>query len=258
MQKINNRAAVRLLKMLVKGEMAVEEASALEQYLLRGDQGTISICSEVFIEMLRGEVIKITDNNGVSLGEKGARFLKELKSDSLRKQSKPQTKPQKAAREINLSESPLASFYRLKSKKGESFLNREEFEAGERLRADFTRANMMPSITSDWDRYQYGIANLTVYSELDISESAYEARQRVIKALEEVGPELSGLLIDVCCFLKGIQLVERERKWPVRSGKIMLKTALAILARHYNPESQPIDHRLNKFHWGSEDYRPSL
>lgn len=254
MQMINNRAAVRLLKMLVKGVMAVEEASVPEQYLIRGDQGSLSICSELFIEMLRDEVITLTGNNGVSLAYKGCRILKQLKTGVVSNQSK----PRQAVREINLSESPLASFYRLKSKKGESFLNREEFEAGERLRADFTRANMMPSITSDWERYQYGIAHLNVHSELDIGESAYAARQRVIKALEEVGPELSGLLIDVCCFLKGIQLVERERKWPVRSGKIMLKTALAILARHYNPESQATDHSLNQYHWGSEDYRPSL
>ena len=65
------------------------------------------------------------------------------------------------------------------------------------------------------------------------TEAAIAARQRVRHALDAVGPEFTGLLLDVCCFLKRLEDVERERRWPPRSAKVVLQLGLASLARHY-------------------------
>jgi hypothetical protein len=157
---------------------------------------------------------------------------------------------------VNLHESPLAQLARFRLRDGSPFVSTAEVEAGERLRLDYTRGRIMQRLGANWEagvstgrRSGDGIADLTV--------SALAARQRVDHALSAVGPELAGVLVDVCCFLKGLELVERERGWPVRSAKVVLKTALGALSRHYSPPStrrtRPYD-----LYWGSEDYRPEL
>lgn len=160
---------------------------------------------------------------------------------------------------VNASESPLSGLRRLKGKDGRPFLDTALFEAGERLRADFTRGQLQPRISANWEasvagggRGANGIA--------DLSDSALAARMRVEKALAAVGPELSGILVDVCCFLKGFEAVERERQWPVRSAKLMLKTALSVLDRHYRPERDAVRqaHIRRNHRWGADGYKPVL
>jgi hypothetical protein len=134
-----------------------------------------------------------------------------------------------AAVTVDERESPLAWLARRRSRGGDALIEPHQLQAGERLRADFTVANLMPHTTSNWDNplspggAATGSANDTMT----------DARRRVHAALESVGPEFGGLLLDVCCFLKGLEDVERERRWPPRSGKVVLQLALDRLARHY-------------------------
>lgn len=84
--------------------------------------------------------------------------------------------------------------------------------------------------------------------------------RRVRLALAAVGPGLAGVLIDVCCHSKGLEVTEKSSGWPQRSGKIILQIALCHLARHYGFETSGSAHtsRARASHWGTPDYRPKI
>jgi Domain of unknown function (DUF6456) len=150
-------------------------------------------------------------------------------------------------------ESPIDYLASRKDKNGIALLGKAEWVAGDRLRSDFTRANMLPGIGMRWGEPIR--VNFAAGGGVTQTDAAMAARTRVARALEAVGPEFSGLLLDVCCFLKGLEQVEMERKWPQRSAKLMLRAGLSILARHYAPPERPTAKIRT---WGSDDDRPSL
>ncbi|MFZ1046720.1 MAG: DUF6456 domain-containing protein [Pseudolabrys sp.] len=136
-------------------------------------------------------------------------------------------------------ESPIGWLARRRGRDGRPLIEVHQLQSGERLRTDFTRALLMPRTTSNWSNPLAAARHGGGTERADsLTETIVAARQRVRHALDAVGPEFSGLLVDVCCFLKGLEGIERERAWPARSGKIVLQLALDRLARHYGYASQ--------------------
>jgi hypothetical protein len=138
----------------------------------------------------------------------------------------------------NDSESPLAWLARRKGRDGHAMISPDQFVAGERLRADFTRGNLTPRVTSNWSAPTGGRPRGSGAGACEMTDLIVASRQRVRLALQACGPEFSGLLMDVCCFLRGLEDVERERGWPPRSAKVVLQLALDRLARHYGLASE--------------------
>jgi hypothetical protein len=134
---------------------------------------------------------------------------------------------------LNESESPLVWLARRRGRDGRPLIAPHQLQAGERLRSDFTRAHLMPHTTSNWSNPVNAGRRGNATSAGTFTEATIAARQRVRLALDAVGQEFSGLLLDVCCFLRALDDVERERAWPARSAKVVLQLALDRLARHY-------------------------
>jgi hypothetical protein len=124
---------------------------------------------------------------------------------------------------VNAAESPLA---RLKARE---LVEPAEFAAGEKLRRDFTLAQLTPRMGVDLSR----VVSPGAGTGDNITDIALAARQRFNKALAAAGPGLSDLLFDVCCHLMPLEGAEAARGWAKRSGRVVLRIALARLAAHY-------------------------
>jgi hypothetical protein len=175
---------------------------------------------------------------------------------SRRAAARSRTKPAAPPRE----ESPLDWLRRRRDGNGRPLIGEAAFAAGERLRRDFTFGQMTPRVTVNWDASGVGAGPSGGRGPAELSDNALAARQRLQHALGAVGPELRGVLLDVCCFLKGIEEVERERGWPPRSAKVVLGLALERLARHYGfaDEAVGAGRRGRIEAWGAPDYRPRI
>lgn len=150
--------------------------------------------------------------------------------------------------QFNDAESPLAWLHRRRDRNGEPFIDDTCFEAGERLRRDITLAQVMPQVTSNWSPTRgSGSAGGPAIA----TDTMVSARQRLHQALDAVDGNYAGILLDVCGFLKGIEEIERERQWPPRSGKVVLKLALQRLATHYglNREARGPAYSRGIRHW---------
>jgi uncharacterized protein DUF6456 len=138
---------------------------------------------------------------------------------------------------VDEGESPLAWLARRRGRDGHALIAPHQLQAGERLRADFTLAHLMPRTTASWSS-PMSSGRRGGESASHATDTMVAARQRVHLALDAVGPEFAGLLLDICCFLKGLEGIEREREWPARAGKVVLLLALDRLARHYGYAAQ--------------------
>lgn len=133
---------------------------------------------------------------------------------------------------VNLADSPLARFARRKGEDGKPYLRPEHVEAGERLRADFERAQIRQRVTVNWDvsaRQGPGQGG----GQATITDAAIAARSRWNAAVAALTSDFGDAVVDLCCFDKGLSEIEADRGWPRRSGKIMLRAGLELLHRHY-------------------------
>ena len=159
---------------------------------------------------------------------------------------------------VAIADSPIGWLARRRNADGKPFLTRAEVAAAERLRSDFERSQMAPGVTQDWKRFlTSGVEGGQRVSaqERDVDGGASAARARLSDALTALGPGLSDVALRVCCFLEGIEAIETSMHWSRRSGKVVLKIALARLASFYDEIS--IRNAAVIEAWQSEEGHPA-
>lgn len=156
---------------------------------------------------------------------------------------------------VNLREDPLDMFRRARA--AFFLIGEAELSAGDRLRRDLMLAQSLPQVTANWSRLVVDGAGY--HDGLSVSDRVVAARARVDAAMKAVGPDFSGILMDICGFSKGLEAVEKEHNLPQRAGKVALGYALRALARHYGLSSAAVGKSGAPMrHWGAEGYRPRM
>jgi Domain of unknown function (DUF6456) len=127
---------------------------------------------------------------------------------------------------VNLAESPLGWL------KVRGLVSARQYEAGEKLRADWERGQMSPAVTMRWDASPPGgRAGPAEHDELTVAQVA--ARRRFRAAVAAVGSGLSDIMWRVVCAGEGMREAETALGWPARAGRLVLTLALDRLADHY-------------------------
>jgi uncharacterized protein DUF6456 len=133
---------------------------------------------------------------------------------------------------LNLGESPLARLARRTAGGPGPFLQPHQFEAGERIRALVEKAALRPRTTMNYSA-EHTASGKNGNCVTDLADMALDARARIASLKADMTPDCFSVLIDVCGYLKGLQQIEVERRWPRRSAKIVLRIALDVAATHF-------------------------
>lgn len=124
---------------------------------------------------------------------------------------------------VNLAESPLGWLH------AHGHLDDRLFDAGERLRADFERAQLAPSVTMRWEP----VPMRGPGRGLSPGERQFAAKQRFDGAIAAAGKGLEDILWRVVCACETLTAAEKALDWPTRSGKLVLRLALDRVADFY-------------------------
>ena len=128
---------------------------------------------------------------------------------------------------VNLAESPLGWLH------SRGLVNNRQFDAGERLRADWERAQLAPQITMKWDAAPASGRRGGWIDAVGLSGSQLDAKRRFHAAIDAAGPGLADILWRVVCAGEGMREAETALGWPARAGKLVLTLALDRVADFY-------------------------
>jgi hypothetical protein len=143
-----------------------------------------------------------------------------------RRRSRARARPVRSVT-VNLAESPLGWLL------SRGLVSRRQFDAGERLRTDWDRAQLAPGVTMSWDAAPVGRRRGGSASGPDLNGAQLDARRRFDEAVAAAGPGLADILWRVVCAGEGMRDAESALGWPARAGKLVLSFALDRVADYY-------------------------
>jgi len=128
---------------------------------------------------------------------------------------------------VNVTESPLG-WLRVRG-----LVTQRQFDAGERLRSDWERAQLAPRVTMNWDAAPVARGRGGSAAGPDLNGMQLDAKRRFDSAIASAGPGLADILWRIVCAGEGMRDAETALGWPARAGKLVLTLALDRVADYY-------------------------
>jgi len=128
---------------------------------------------------------------------------------------------------VNIAESPLGWLF------SRGYVSRRQFDAGERLRGDWERAQLAPRVTMAWDVAPISRGRGGPAPRPDLNGAQIDAKRRFNAAVAAAGPGLADILWRIVCAGEGMRQAETALGWPARAGKLVLTLALDRVADYY-------------------------
>ena len=128
---------------------------------------------------------------------------------------------------VNAAESPLGWL------RARGYVTERQYDAGERLRADWERAQLGPSVTMAWDAAPVARGRGGRAPGHALTDSQLDCKARFDAAVAAAGPGLTDILWRIVCAGEGMRQAETALGWPARAGRLVLTLALDRVADFY-------------------------
>lgn len=153
----------------------------------------------------------------------------------------------------DLNHNPLEKLARAA---GGGFLEPYHLAAGTRVCQWGERAHLRQRVTMSYDPAQIGGRRHGGGG--DIADMAAEARKALARLFVDLPRDCAEVIVDVCVFEKGLQLIETERGWPRRSAKLVLRIGLEQLAERLGLSPRAVGRPSKRIEaWIGEDFAPT-
>ncbi|HEY4071175.1 MAG TPA: DUF6456 domain-containing protein [Sphingomicrobium sp.] len=128
---------------------------------------------------------------------------------------------------VNAAESPLGWLF------ARGLVTQRQYDAGERLRVDWERAQLAPRVTMSWGAAPMARGRGGAKADPDLTGAQLDAKRRFNDAVAAAGPGLADILWRIVCAGEGMRDAETALGWPARAGKLVLTLALDRVADYY-------------------------
>jgi hypothetical protein len=218
----------RILAALAAGRSFRRHADGWRAGGLRAPPSLIGELSRAALVREVRDVLTLTDAGRAyaARAERPTRLIAERALPDPAADPAPTGRPRRSVT-VNLMESPLGWLH------ARGLVSQRQFDAGERLRGDFTIAGLGARVTMRWDAAPVAARRAGPAAPLDPTLAGIAARRRFDGAIAAAGTGMGDIVWRVVCSGEGLETAERALGWPRRAGKLVLLMALDRIADYY-------------------------